>query len=244
LNGGAGKGFIVFTNIRDRLGGRRLPVPSPAMIVALVALFVALGGSAYAALNLPANSVGTRQLKNAAVTRAKLANGAVTSRKVKDHSLLARDFRRGQLPAGPQGPAGPAGPSDSFTSYASDVNIAAVTRIVHLGTLNLPSGSFFAFARANVQSALSGPQEVVCALGTPGFLPNTIDTSQATDTSRIELAPNDEQSITLAGPITLSSAATVTFDCNQTGANTGDTGTLGFRGIQVSAIKVGLVHFP
>lgn len=124
------------------------------------------------------------------------------------------------------------------------MNYASVTRIVHLGTLNLPSGSFFAFARASVESALSGPQEVLCALGAPGFLPNTIDTSQATDTSRIELAQNDEQSITLAGPITLSSAATVTFDCNQTGANMGYTGTLDFRGIQVSAIKVGLVHFP
>lgn len=217
------------------------------MIVALVALFVALGGSAYAALNLPANSVGTRQIKNAAVTRAKIGNGAVTSGKVKDHSLLAKDFRSGQLPSGPkgpQGPAGPAGPSDEFTNYASDVNIAAVTRIVHLGALTLPSGSFFTFGRATIESTLSGSQEVVCALGAPGFLPNTIDTSQATDTSRVELAPNDEQSITLVGPVTLSGAGTVTFDCYQTGANPGYTGGLVFRGIQVSAIKVGLVHFP
>ena len=33
-------------------------------VIALIALFVALGGTSYAALNLPANSVGTRQLKN------------------------------------------------------------------------------------------------------------------------------------------------------------------------------------
>jgi hypothetical protein len=41
-------------------------------LVAYLALFVALGGSSYAALNLPANSVGTRQLKDGAVTPAKL----------------------------------------------------------------------------------------------------------------------------------------------------------------------------
>lgn len=40
--------------------------------IALAALFVALGGTSYAALSLPAGSVGTRQLRNGAVTGAKL----------------------------------------------------------------------------------------------------------------------------------------------------------------------------
>jgi hypothetical protein len=84
--------------------------PSPSMIVALVALFVALGGGAYAAVKLPGHSVGARELKSKAVTGDKLANDAVTSAKVKDHSLLARDFKTGELPAGVQGPAGQPGP--------------------------------------------------------------------------------------------------------------------------------------
>jgi hypothetical protein len=41
----------------------RSPRRSPAMLVALLALFVALGGSSYAALQLPRASVGTKQLK-------------------------------------------------------------------------------------------------------------------------------------------------------------------------------------
>ena len=57
-----------------------------ATVVAYLALFIALGGVGYAAATLPANSVGTRQLKNGAVTKRKLANGAVTTRK------LARGF--------------------------------------------------------------------------------------------------------------------------------------------------------
>jgi hypothetical protein len=75
-------------------------------VIAVIALFVALGGGAYAAVKLPANSVGTKQLKKNAVTGKKIASNAVTSGKVKDGSLLKTDFAAGQLPAGPQGPQG------------------------------------------------------------------------------------------------------------------------------------------
>lgn len=78
--------------------------PSPSMLVAFAALMVALGGTSYAIAQLPANSVGSKQLKKNAVTTAK----------VKNRSLVAKDFKAGQLPAGPrgaQGPVGPAGPA-------------------------------------------------------------------------------------------------------------------------------------
>ncbi len=89
---------------------RWVRLPSAAVLLAVVALLVALGGTSYAAGLLPANSVGTVQLKK----------DAVVSAKVKDGSLLASDFKNGQLPAGPAGapgasgppgPAGPAGPA-------------------------------------------------------------------------------------------------------------------------------------
>ena len=67
--------------------------------IGLVALCIALTGTAYAA-TLPRNSVGGAQLKK----------NAVTSPKVKKSSLLASDFRPGQLPAGPAGATGPRGP--------------------------------------------------------------------------------------------------------------------------------------
>lgn len=54
----------------------------PATIISLIALFVALGGTSYAAVTLPRNSVGTKQLKNNAVTSTKIKNGAVTGAKV------------------------------------------------------------------------------------------------------------------------------------------------------------------
>jgi hypothetical protein len=96
----------------------RTRVPSPAMIVACVALVVALGGVSYAATVLPKNSVGTTQLRKKAVTVSKLHRNAVSAAKVKDGSLLAADFKPGQLPAGPQGPKGNAGaPGISGLTY-------------------------------------------------------------------------------------------------------------------------------
>jgi hypothetical protein len=99
----------------------RLRRPSPALIVASVALFVALSGGAYAASQL----VGTKQLKN----------GAVTSAKVRDGSLLAKDFKAGQLrrgkrgargpkgDPGPVGPTGPAGASPFLATAGSDASL-------------------------------------------------------------------------------------------------------------------------
>ena len=64
--------------------------------VGYVALFVALSGSAYAATALPANSVGTAQVKN--------------------HSLLKADFKNGQIPAGKAGSPGARGPAGAFNA--------------------------------------------------------------------------------------------------------------------------------
>ena len=66
---------------------KRLRAPSPALVISVIALFVALGGTTYAATNLPANSVGTAQLKYNAVTAAKIANGAVVASKINTASL-------------------------------------------------------------------------------------------------------------------------------------------------------------
>jgi hypothetical protein len=70
-----------------------------ANVMSTLAVFAVMGGGAYAASTIAANSVGTSQLKAS----------AVNSSKVKDGSLLARDFKAGQLPAGQPGPVGATG---------------------------------------------------------------------------------------------------------------------------------------
>jgi len=76
--------------------------PSPAMIVAAIALFVALGGAAYAGVTLSNNTVRsgtivngqvkTVDLASLSVSNAKLRNNAVNSAKVKNASLTGDDL--------------------------------------------------------------------------------------------------------------------------------------------------------
>jgi hypothetical protein len=67
----------------------RLGKPSPALVISVLALSVALGGTAYAGITIPNNSVGANQLKNGAVTTKKLKNGAVTTKKIKNGNVTA-----------------------------------------------------------------------------------------------------------------------------------------------------------
>jgi hypothetical protein len=83
---------------RSILGQAHLgQLPSPALVVACLALLVALGGTGYAAFKLPAGSVGAKQLKKGAVVNKKLAKNAVTGAKVKDDSLTGAEVKDDSL---------------------------------------------------------------------------------------------------------------------------------------------------
>jgi hypothetical protein len=66
--------------------------PSPALVIALVALFAALGGSAYAA-----TKIGTKQIKNGAITASKLKKEAVTAAKIKNGAISGAKLDLAQL---------------------------------------------------------------------------------------------------------------------------------------------------
>jgi hypothetical protein len=116
-------------SLPTRISGRR---PSPALVVACIALGVALSGTGIAAVmaTLPANSVGTAQLQSNAVTAAKVRNG----------SLTKADFRPGQLPNGIPGSPGPAGPQglkgDTGPTGAAGI-VGDMT--LHSATVNVPA---------------------------------------------------------------------------------------------------------
>ncbi len=75
------------------------PKLSFANVASCLALFVALGSGAYAATNLPKNSVGTKQLKKNAVAAAKVKNGAITAAKLADGSITGTKVKAGSLTA-------------------------------------------------------------------------------------------------------------------------------------------------
>jgi hypothetical protein len=94
--------------------------------VASLALFIALGGGAYAAMNLPKNSVGTAQLKKGAVSLDKIGRAAQESLR------------------GVRGPAGPAGPPGAQGEEGPQGN--ANTRLVSQSPSTLMANSGIAFA--------------------------------------------------------------------------------------------------
>ena len=122
----------MFTRVSARL--------SYANVVATLALFLALCGGSYAALKLPRNSVGPKQLKK----------NSVTSAKVKAGSLLTSDFKRSQRSRlrGPRGQAGATGAAGPVTGilptkvtlrgvYNSDF-VAAGADEINGGTIDFP----------------------------------------------------------------------------------------------------------
>ena len=74
---------------------RRLP--SPAMVVACTALAVALGGTSYAAITLPRNSVGTKQLQKNSITAFKLQSNSVGPAKLKINSVTGPKVKSDSL---------------------------------------------------------------------------------------------------------------------------------------------------
>jgi hypothetical protein len=153
---------------------------SYANVVATLALFSALGGSAYASLR-----VTGRNVVDGSLTGADVRDGSLGGTDVRDGSLRANDFRAGDLPAGPRGPAGPSGASGpagpggpagpqgaagppglvrAFAVVNADGTLApgatgvTSSRVVRSGLLNTPTYCVaFAFGPTTVVGTQAGP---------------------------------------------------------------------------------------
>lgn len=92
-------GMPAMSTTEERSSGMRRfrPRLTYANVTATLALFIALGGSGYAAITLPRNSVGNRQLRRDAVSASKIRPGAITSLRVRDRSLTGADINEGKL---------------------------------------------------------------------------------------------------------------------------------------------------
>jgi hypothetical protein len=102
-----------------------------ANVTATMALIVALGGSAYAA-----NTIRSSDIKNGQVKQVDLANNAVTSGKVRNGTLLSKDFKSGQLPSGPRGSTGATGANGPKGDAGAPGSALAFGRVLAGGTLD------------------------------------------------------------------------------------------------------------
>ena len=106
---------------------RKLKLPSPAMIVAMLALCVALGGSAYAA-----SQINGKNIRNGTISGKKLKNRTITSSKISRATVRALKNRLGlrgprgyRGHAGAKGATGPAGTALAYARVAADGTVDA-----------------------------------------------------------------------------------------------------------------------
>ena len=108
---------------------RNRSLPRPATVLAMLALFVALGGSANAA-----GLIGSSKLKSGAVTTSKLANGAVTTAKLRAAAVTSAKIASGAV-GGSQIAAG----AITAAKLAPGVAVAGPGRIISISkTMTAP----------------------------------------------------------------------------------------------------------
>jgi hypothetical protein len=129
-----------------------------ANVMSIIAVFVALGGTGYAAATLPKNSVGTRQIKSNAVTSAKVKNG----------SLKSADFKQTDLPKGQTGAQGAQGLKGDKGDKGDQGTADAFARVQPNGTLLPAIGDFPATAKNLADGNITHPVAgTYCFVGMP-----------------------------------------------------------------------------
>ena len=112
--------------------GRRW-LPSPTFVVALLALVMATAGTSYGqdAYSAAKKLITGKQIKQRAITARHSRRARCADRTVKNGSLLAKDFKPGQLPAGSARPGGSAGSGGSGRPAGKDLRrcVRATTRL-------------------------------------------------------------------------------------------------------------------
>ena len=129
--------------------------PSPSLVISIVALVVAMAGTGYAAIALPKNSVGSKQLKRGAVTPSKVARSTIRRFRGARGLPGAAGAAGATGPQGIQGPAGQSvgpGPGSVTPSMFGTMPAARVTRTTNQ-TLSSGSNSAIAFTNEDYDNS-------------------------------------------------------------------------------------------
>jgi hypothetical protein len=145
----------------------RFRLPSPAMVVACLALLVATAGVGTAATII--------------VTGQNVRNGTLTGADVQNRSLGTVEFTTGAIAtlrgrrgaagrAGVPGPPGPAGPSETFAAVRTTISPPPLTAgtTTTIATRTLGIGKYVILARLGLDDVSGSPKNVTCRLDADG----------------------------------------------------------------------------
>ena len=196
---------------------RNMKRPRLATIMAGLALFIVLGGSATAASGL----INGKKIKKGTVTAKQIKNKTITKGKLKP--ALVKSLKGQTGPQGPKGAKGDKGATGEAGAngvvspvYASfdSVNLTANVELA-VGTLDLPAGKYMVTGTANVFSL--GTAIVGCSLSSGGEFSETSTWSSPAASSRTTLPMQ---------MLTVDDATQVTLGCHPGNANGAASGTI------------------
>lgn len=158
-------------------------------------LFLLLcGGGAYAASRLAKNTVGTAQIRNGAVTKAKISSRAQAALK------------------GKTGPRGLPGASHGFQATGSSSSLSASLYGSALVTLALPPGAYFVMSTVSASTSDAMPGSISCRL-----ISGTGGTGSEGTSSDQDLPAGSEENFTLAAEFKIAAGQGVTLECSRSG---------------------------
>jgi hypothetical protein len=174
---------------------------SPALAVALLALVVALSGTAYAAAKLPKNSVGSKQIKT----------NAVKSADVKDNSLTGADINESTLVLPATSPPRPSGTITLAGTSFRPQGLSVATPVGATGAVYHSAGSDFLVADVAL------PAGATITKAEAFILDDSAPNNSYVQFVSLDPSTNDMNSLDSAttGP---PSATTATFDLTPAGA--------------------------
>ena len=186
--------------------------------VAYAALFVALGGTSWAAVNLPRNSVGAGQLRTNAVRSQEIARNAVRSAEVRNRSLRRVDLARGVLTRGapgvagaigPPGPPGPPGAAGAPGPAGQTGPRGPSNGYFDEGEISLPQGTYLVHGAGGAINNGGGPVVTTCE-----FVYGNA-TGGETGRAQHSLAANETGALAVVGWVTIGAGGgSARVDCS------------------------------
>jgi hypothetical protein len=236
-------------------------------VIAYLALFVALGGSSYAAVSLAPGSVDSRAIAKGAVTRSKLATNSVSSAQVANGALRAGDFRSGALlkglrgdagkvggdglaglkgepgAAGPTGPRGLAG-ADGNASIAAKARMSGSVSAPHGATTNVPLTSASWTQSAGTIQLLAGTVTMNIPASCSGSFGNTLNLAVDGTAQTFAVAPTAPASGSVTVPFVVGTLSERTGDAQHTlSARFANSCTGDGQDYTVTDVKVDALNF-
>src|SRR5262245_10140068 len=210
---------------------RRIPRPSAALVVAIVALFMALGGTSYAALKITGKNV-----ENSTLTGADVKNKSLAEKELEPDTLTGSRINEATLGTVPSATtAAKAADADTLgghpatdfmldmpRAYESNIptayNFAAGTP---RGTLtDLPAGEYVVTARLSYHNPGAAGQET-CTLEVPG----------ADDRATFTVGAGESEAISMQEVVNSESLFMLTVNCTSDGSDD-------IRGESIIALRV------